>query len=72
MIIFERHFQLQNEVSIDEASELLDELMTAEQLDRKQILRLRLSVEEVMLRWRDSDKSGVCKIILALAALEIF
>lgn len=64
MIIFEKHFQLKNDEAIDEASELLDELMTAEKLNRKQILRLKLSVEEVMLRWQKSDNSGVCKIIL--------
>jgi len=39
---------------IDQISELTDELLTEAKTSRKNILRLRLSVEEVLLKWLDA------------------
>lgn len=64
MIILEKQFQLQDAMSIDTASEELEDILACEGVDRKQILRIKLSAEEVLLRWRDSDEHGNCRMYL--------
>jgi len=64
MIILEKELQLGDEACIDETSEKLGELLAIEGVDRKQVMRIRLSVEEVFLRWRDVDADGVCTLYI--------
>ena len=53
--------------SIDEISEQLEETLSAASIsmDRRMQLRIRLSIEEVLLRWRDAlGEQAICTLII--------
>lgn len=53
--------------SIDEISEQLEETLSAASIsmDRRMQLRIRLSIEEVLLRWRDTlGEQAICTLII--------
>ncbi len=64
MVKYENKIKLRDNSSVDEVSEQITEFLTAEKIDRKYVLRIKLSIEEVLLRWRDNHETGECKIIL--------
>ncbi|MCL2218964.1 MAG: dicarboxylate/amino acid:cation symporter [Chitinispirillia bacterium] len=64
MIILEKELCLKDEAAIDEASEQLAQMLGNEGVDRRQVMRIRLSAEEVFLRWRDTGAAGVCTVYI--------
>ena len=64
MAILKIEIELSDGSAIDGASERLVESLLAEGVERKKTQRIRLSAEEILLRWRDRDESGGCTLTL--------
>jgi len=64
MFVLKKEINLGDAGTIDNISEDLVEALTTEGIDRGRTQRIRLSLEEVLLRWRESDPLGGCVITL--------